>query len=81
VGQLVGLLVLCGSRGCRRPAEFAPAILCSHCYVAFPQFEVAEEDEDEGALRYVARLSSGARPGRGIHCLRGVALGAWLDLG
>jgi hypothetical protein len=36
-----------------------PTILCSHCYVAFPQFEVAEEDEDEGALRYAARLSSG----------------------
>jgi hypothetical protein len=26
--------------------------------VAFPQFEVAEEDKDEGALRYAARLSS-----------------------
>jgi hypothetical protein len=36
-----------------------PAILCSHCYVAFPQFEVAEEDEDVGILRYAARLSSG----------------------
>jgi hypothetical protein len=36
-----------------------PAILCSHCYVAFPRFEVAEEDEDEGALRHFARLSSG----------------------
>jgi hypothetical protein len=36
-----------------------PAILCSHCYVAFPRFEVAEEDEDEGAFRYVALLSSG----------------------
>jgi hypothetical protein len=36
-----------------------PAILCSHCYVAFPQFEVAEDDKDEGALRYAARLSSG----------------------
>jgi hypothetical protein len=36
-----------------------PAILWSHCYVAFPQFEVAKDDEDEGALRYVARLSSG----------------------
>jgi hypothetical protein len=35
------------------------AILCSHCYVAFPRFEVAEEDEDEGSLRYAARLSSG----------------------
>jgi hypothetical protein len=36
-----------------------PAILCSHYYVAFPRFEVVEEDEDEGALRYVARLSGG----------------------
>jgi hypothetical protein len=36
-----------------------PAILCSHCYVTFPRFEVAEEDEDEGALRHAARLSSG----------------------
>jgi hypothetical protein len=27
-----------------------PAIPCSHCYVAFPRFEVVEEDEDEGAL-------------------------------
>jgi hypothetical protein len=36
-----------------------PAILCSQCYVVFPRFEVAEDDEDEGALRYAARLSSG----------------------
>jgi hypothetical protein len=35
------------------------AIMCSHCYVAFPPFEVAEDDEDEGALRYAARMSSG----------------------
>jgi hypothetical protein len=35
-----------------------PAILCSHCYVAFPRFVVAEEDEDEGVLRYAARMSS-----------------------
>jgi hypothetical protein len=35
------------------------AIMCSHCYVAFPQFKVAEDDEDEGALRYAARMSSG----------------------
>jgi hypothetical protein len=34
------------------------AIMCSHCYVAFPPFEVAEDDEDEGALRYAARMSS-----------------------
>jgi hypothetical protein len=36
-----------------------PAILCSHCYVEFPRFEVAEEDKDKGALRHAARLSSG----------------------
>jgi hypothetical protein len=36
-----------------------PAILCSHCYVAFSQFEVVEEDEDEGGLRYAARLCRG----------------------
>jgi hypothetical protein len=36
-----------------------PAILCSHCYVAFPRFEVTEDEEDEGALRYATRLSSG----------------------
>jgi hypothetical protein len=35
-----------------------PTILCSHCYVAFLQFEVAEDYKDEGALRYAARLSS-----------------------
>jgi hypothetical protein len=36
-----------------------PTILCSHCYVAFPRFEVVEENEDEGALRHAAHLSSG----------------------
>jgi hypothetical protein len=35
------------------------AIMCSHCYVAFPPFEVAEDDEDEGALRCATRTSSG----------------------
>jgi hypothetical protein len=35
------------------------AIMCSHYYVAFPRFEVTEDDEDKGALRYVARMSSG----------------------
>jgi hypothetical protein len=34
-------------------------VMCSHCYVAFPQFEVAEDYEDEGALRCAARMSSG----------------------
>jgi hypothetical protein len=35
------------------------AVMCSHYYSAYPQFEVAEEDEDEGALRCAARMSSG----------------------
>jgi hypothetical protein len=35
------------------------AVMCSHYYVAYPQFEVAEDDEDEGALRHAARMSSG----------------------
>jgi hypothetical protein len=34
-------------------------VMCSHCYVAFPQFEVVEDDEDEGALRCATRMSSG----------------------
>jgi hypothetical protein len=35
------------------------AVMCSHCYVAFPPFEVAEDDEDEGTLWCAARMSSG----------------------
>jgi hypothetical protein len=35
------------------------AVMCSHHYTAYPQFEVAEDDEDEGALRCAARMSSG----------------------
>jgi hypothetical protein len=35
------------------------AILFSHCYVAFPQFEIVEDVEDEGDLRYATRFSSG----------------------
>jgi hypothetical protein len=34
-------------------------VMCSHCYVAFPPFEVAEDDRDEGALRCATRMSSG----------------------
>jgi hypothetical protein len=33
--------------------------MCSHFYSAYPSFEVAEGDADEGALRCVAGLSSG----------------------
>jgi hypothetical protein len=35
------------------------AIMCSHYYAAYPQFEVAEDDENEEALRCAARMSSG----------------------
>jgi hypothetical protein len=35
------------------------AMMCSHCYVAFPPFDVAEDDSDEGALRCAAHMSSG----------------------
>jgi hypothetical protein len=35
------------------------AVMRSHFYVPFPPFEVAEDDEDEGALRCAARMSSG----------------------
>jgi hypothetical protein len=35
------------------------AVMCSHYYVVYPQFEVAEDDENEGALRCTARMSSG----------------------
>jgi hypothetical protein len=33
-------------------------VMCSHHYVAYPQFEVAEDDEDEGALWCAAHMSS-----------------------
>jgi hypothetical protein len=35
------------------------AIMCSHYYVAYPSFEVAEDDENERALRIAAHMSSG----------------------
>jgi hypothetical protein len=35
------------------------AIMCSHYYVAYPQFEVAEDDDNEGALWSAVRMSSG----------------------
>jgi hypothetical protein len=35
------------------------ANMCSHYYVAYPSFEVAEDDENEVALRIAARSSSG----------------------
>jgi hypothetical protein len=36
-----------------------PSILCSHCYVAFPQFKLKKGDKGEEALRRAARMSSG----------------------
>jgi hypothetical protein len=44
--------------GCRRLPALPLTILCSHCYVAFPQFKVKKGDQNEEALRYAARLSS-----------------------
>jgi hypothetical protein len=35
------------------------AVMCSYYYVAYPQFEVGEDDENEGAFRCAARMSSG----------------------
>jgi hypothetical protein len=35
------------------------AEMCSHYYSAYPRFEVAEEDADEGALRCATSMSSG----------------------
>jgi hypothetical protein len=35
------------------------SLMCSHCYVAFPQYDVAEGDSDDEALRSAARMSSG----------------------
>jgi hypothetical protein len=35
------------------------AVMCSHYYVAYPQFEVAEDDAGEGANRCAARMSNG----------------------
>jgi hypothetical protein len=49
------------------------AVMCSHYYVAYPQFEVAEDDEDKGALRCAARMSSG----RDLRNLSGMGYGPW----
>jgi hypothetical protein len=37
----------------------SPWLSCAPIIVAYPQFEVVEDDEDEGALRCAARMSSG----------------------
>lgn len=55
----MGFLVLHGTGGHRRGAWSAPYIMCSHCYVAFPQYKVKKGDGGEEALRHAARLSSG----------------------
>jgi hypothetical protein len=57
------------------------AVMCSHYYAAYPQFEVAEDYENEGALRCAARMSSGRDlveefVGYGV-----MAPGAWLGVG
>jgi hypothetical protein len=57
------------------------AVMCSHYYAVYPQFEVAEDYENEGALRCAARMSSGRDlveefVGYGV-----MAPGAWLGVG
>jgi hypothetical protein len=59
MGQLVGILVLRCRRHSRRPSGAPCGRDCSHYYSVYPQFEVAEEDENEEALRCAARMSSG----------------------
>jgi hypothetical protein len=56
----MGFLVLCFRRPSQRPPKLHVVVMCSHYYVVYPQFEVAEDDEDEGALRCAARMSSGS---------------------
>lgn len=34
-------------------------ILCSHCYIAFPQFKVRKGDANEDALHCTSKMSSG----------------------
>jgi hypothetical protein len=34
------------------------SILCSHCYVAFPQYKAKKGDKGEEALRHAARMSN-----------------------
>jgi hypothetical protein len=36
-----------------------PSIMCSHCYVAFPQFKVKKENANEVSFCHVPWLSSG----------------------
>jgi hypothetical protein len=38
--------------------ELPPYILCSHCYVAFPQFKLKKGDKSEEALRRTTKMSS-----------------------
>jgi hypothetical protein len=57
------------------------AKMCSHYYSAYPQFEVAEEDADEGALRCAAGLSSGRDLVEEFVAYGVWPLGAWLGTG
>jgi hypothetical protein len=59
MGQLVEFLVLCFEGAVEDHPGLPVAVMCSHYYVVYPQFEVAEDDEDEGALRCAACTSSG----------------------
>ena len=59
VGQLVDYWFYVSGGEVEDLPGLPASVMCSHCYVAFPPFEVADDDEDEGALRYAARMSSG----------------------
>eukprot|EP00267_Zea_mays_P029898 XP_008660980.1 uncharacterized protein LOC103640113 [Zea mays] len=59
VGRVLGRKRFPSPRAIEDLPGLPAAVMCSHCYVAFPQFEVAEDDEDEGALQCAAHMSSG----------------------
>jgi hypothetical protein len=58
VRELVGFLVLYDVGGHRGVPRLPPSILCSHCYIAFPQFKLKKGDKNEDALWRAARTSS-----------------------
>jgi hypothetical protein len=58
VGQLVDFWFYVSEGEVEDHPGLLVAMIRSHYYVAYPQFEVAEDDENEGALRCAVRMSS-----------------------
>jgi hypothetical protein len=54
----VGFLVNVALEDIEGVPGLPPSILCSHCYVAFPQYKVKKGDKGEEALWYAAQMSS-----------------------